>query len=179
MRGKRDCTKGRGNLRLIRLEGQSLPLSRKVPAAMRLPLVLILLGLAATPATAQTAAPADGPLKVENYYRVKWGGMGQFLAAYHKQHEALLREMMRQGFINDVTVEMPFTHMGGSTRWDVRTTIVYKHGADGVGAGEAYKAAMAAAKARMFPDKAAFDAEEAKRMAVTEDHWDVVLEPAP
>ena len=27
--------------------------------------------------------------------------------------------------------------------------------------------------------KAAFDAEEAKRMAVTEDHWDVVLEPAP
>ena len=48
-----------------------------------------------------------------------------------------------------------------------------------MGAGEAYKAAMAAAKARMFPDKAAFDAEEAKRMAVTEDHWDVVLEPAP
>ena len=31
----------------------------------------------------------------------------------------------------------------------------------------------------MFPDKTAFDAEEAKRMAVTEDHWDVVLEPAP
>ena len=137
---------------------------------MRFPPALILLaGLAAAPATAQTAAPADGPLKVENCYRVKWGGMGQFLTTYHKQHEALLREMMRQGF----------THMGGSTRWDVRTTIVYKHGADGVGAGEAYKAAMAAAKARMFPDKAAFDAEEAKRMAVTEDHWDVVLEPAP
>jgi hypothetical protein len=38
---------------------------------------------------------------------------------------------------------------------------------------------MAAAKARMFPDKAVFDAEEAKRGAVTEDHWDVVIEPAP
>ena len=62
----------------------------------------------------------------------------------------------------------------------MHTTVgLHSGSADGVGAGEAYKAAMAAAKARMFPDKAAFDAEEAKRMAVTEDHWDVVLEPAP
>jgi hypothetical protein len=140
---------------------------------------LLLLSLAVAPMAAQAAPSADGPLKVENYYRIKWGGMGEFLRVYRKQHEALLREMMRQGYISDVMVEMPFTHMGGSTRWDVRTTIVYKHGADGVGAGEAYKAAMAAAKARLFPDKAAFDAEESKRMVLTEDHWDVVIEPAP
>lgn len=144
----------------------------------------LLLSLMAPGASAQTAAPragagADGPLKVENYYRVTWGGMGEFLRVYRKQHEALLREMMRQGYISEVIVEMPFTHMGGSTRWDVRTTIVYQHGADGIGAGAAYKAAMAAAKARLFPDKAAFDAEEAKRGALTEDHWDVVIEPAP
>jgi hypothetical protein len=140
---------------------------------------LLLLSLAVAPMAAQAAPSADGPLKVENYYRIKWGGMGEFLRVYRKQHEALLREMMRQGYISDVMVEMPFTHMGGSTRWDVRTTIVYKHGADGVGAGEAYKAAMAAAKARLFPDKAAFDAEEGKRMVLTEDHWDVVIELAP
>ncbi|WIW88329.1 hypothetical protein K3M67_15450 [Sphingobium sp. V4] len=149
---------------------------------MRLPSVaaLLLAMGCLPPAMAQDAAPgADGPLKVENYYRVKWGGMGEFLRIYRKQHEALLREMMRQGHIMQVTVEMPFTHMGGSTRWDVRTTIVYRHGADGVGAGTAYKAAMAAARARLFPDKAAFDVEEAKRGAVTEDHWDVVIEPAP
>lgn len=142
-------------------------------------LALSPLALSPLPAHAQPASAADGPLKVENYYRVRWGGMSAFLSAYRKQHEALLREMMRQGYITQVTVEMPFTHMGGSTRWDVRTTIVYKHGADGVGAGAAYKAAMAAARARLFPDKAAFDAEEAKRQAVTEDHWDVVIEPAP
>ncbi|MFC3442986.1 hypothetical protein ACFOKF_17580 [Sphingobium rhizovicinum] len=149
---------------------------------MRLMMPAALLLSLALPAVAQAqgaAKAADGPLKVENYYRIQWGGMGEFLRVYHKQHEALLREMMRQGYISDVVMEMPFTHMGGSTRWDVRTTITYKHGADGVGAGEAYKAAMAAAKARMFPDKAAFDAEEARRMAVTQDHWDVVLEPAP
>ncbi|MCJ2179755.1 hypothetical protein [Novosphingobium album (ex Hu et al. 2023)] len=140
----------------------------------------VLVAAPVAPAMAQDAAPgADGPLKVENYYRVKWGGMAEFLRVYHKQHEALLREMMRQGFITEVTVEMPFTHMGGSTRWDVRATIVYKHGADGVGAGAAYKAAMAAAKARMFPDKAAFEAEELKRQQVIEDHWDEVIEPAP
>lgn len=149
---------------------------------MRLTLPAILL-LALAPAVAQAhaapAATADGPLKIENYYRIKWGGMGEFLRAYRKQHEALLREMMRQGYISEVTVEMPFTHMGGSTRWDLRTTIVYRQGADGVGAGAAYKAAMAAARARLFPDEAAFDGEEAKRQAVTEDHWDVVIEPAP
>ncbi|NWK96767.1 hypothetical protein DM806_14070 [Sphingobium lactosutens] len=148
---------------------------------MRFPIAaaLLLSLLPLSPAMAQDSTAADGPLKVENYYRVKWGGMGEFLRVYHKQHEALLREMMRQGYIMQVTVEMPFTHMGGGTRWDVRTTIVYTHGADGVGAGAAYKAAMAAARARMFPDKAAFDAEEARRGAMTEDHWDVVLEPAP
>lgn len=149
---------------------------------MRLPTMLFALSLAAMPAVApaqQAATDADGPLKVENYYRVKWGGMAEFLRVYHKQHEALLREMMRQGYVSDVIVEMPFTHMGGSTRWDVRATITYVHGADGVGAGAAYKKAMAAAKTRLFPDKTAFDAEEAKRMAVTEDHWDVVIEPAP
>ncbi len=144
-----------------------------------LPVALLLYFAAASGGSAQTtAATADGPLKVENYYRVKWGGMGEFLRVYRKQHEALLREMMRQGHIAQVTVEMPFTHMGGSPRWDVRTTIVYQHGADGVGAGAAYKAAIAAARARLFPDKATFEAEEAKRGAVTEDHWDVVIEPA-
>lgn len=40
------------------------------------PALILLAGLAAAPATAQTAAPADGPLKVENYYRVKWGRDG-------------------------------------------------------------------------------------------------------
>lgn len=141
---------------------------------------LLIITLTSNPglARAQTSK-ADCPLKVENYYRIRWGGMGDFLRIYHSQHEALLREMMRQGFISDVTVEMPFTHMGGSNRWDVRTTIVYKHGADGVGVGQAYRAAMAAAKGRMFPDSQKFDLEEARRMAVTEDHWDVVIEPAP
>lgn len=149
---------------------------------MRFPASVFSIILAAVPLSAVAAPPAtsaDGPLKVENYYRVKWGGMAEFLRVYRKQHEALLREMMREGYVSDVTVEMPFTHMGGSTRWDVRATITYRHGADGVGAGSAYKAAMAAAKARMFPDKPAFDAEEARRAAVTEDHWDVVIEPAP
>lgn len=150
---------------------------RFLSSALLLPLVALL----PAPAFAQTppAPGADGPLKIENYYRIKWGGMSEFLRVYHRQHEALLREMMRQGYITQVSVEMPYTHMGGSTRWDLRTTIVYRHGADGVGVGAAYKAAMAAAKARMFPDAAAFDAEEGKRQAVTEDHWDVVIEPAP
>ena len=142
--------------------------------------VLLLLTLANPCLSARAqASTADGPLTIENYYRVRWGGMPEFLRIYRQQHEALLREMMRQGFIETVRVEMPFTHMGGSTRWDVRTTIVYKHGADGVGAGAAYKAAMKAAKARLFPDGAAFDAEEARRGAVIEDPWDVVIEPAP
>jgi hypothetical protein len=144
-----------------------------------LPALLLYAALPGTVMAQANPASADGPLKIENYYRIKWGGMGQFLPAYRKQHEALLREMMRQGYISEVTVEMPFTHMGGSTRWDLRTTIIYNHGADAVGAGTKYKAAMAAAKARLFPDSTAFDAEEAKRQAVTEDHWDVVIEPAP
>lgn len=130
-------------------------------------------------ATAQGAANADGPLKVESYYRITWGGMSTFLRSYRAQRLALLKEMQRQGFITDIVLEMPFTHMAGGTRWDLRITITYAHGADGVGVGARYKAAMAAAKAKMFPDLAAFDAVEAARAAQTEDHWDVVLEPAP
>ena len=127
----------------------------------RILIMLMAMAAASAPVHAQDAdASTDGPLKIENYYRVKWGGMAEFLRVYHKQHEALLREMMKQGYITQVTVEMPFTHMGGSTRWDLRTTIMFRHGADAVGVGKAYKAAMAAAKARMFPDGAAFDRSE-------------------
>ncbi|WP_336958288.1 hypothetical protein [Sphingobium aquiterrae] len=127
----------------------------------------------------QEATSADGPLKVESYYRVKWGGMSTFLRSYRAQRLALLTEMRRQGFISDIVLEMPFTHMAGGPRWDVRITITYAHGADGMGVGARYKAAMAAAKARMFPDLAAFDAVEAERAAQTEEHWDVAIEPAP
>lgn len=44
-----------------------------------------------------------------------------------------------------------------------------------VGDGTGYTAAANAVGARLFPDKKKFDAEEARRFALLDEHWDVII----
>ncbi|MDR6833167.1 MULTISPECIES: hypothetical protein [unclassified Sphingopyxis] len=53
--------------------------------------------------------------------------------------------------------------------------ITYRGAEDGVGNGTGYDAAAEAVGARLFPDLAKFKAEEAKRCALVEEHWDVIV----
>lgn len=138
--------------------------------------VLVLTAASALPA--QTAPSEDlKPVVVESYYRVKWGSSGEFKRLYDRNEVPLLREMQRLGYVTDLRFEEPFTHMAGGPRWDFRARITYRDGAAAVEAGGSYDKAFEAARARLRPDKAEFDAEQSRRMSLLEDHWDVVVAP--
>ena len=144
---------------------------------MRAMLAAALLAMApAAPATAQppAAAVAPAPVTFEYYYRIKWGSGEEFKRLYNKNHAPLLREMQKAGFIRSMRVDEPFTHLSGGARWDLRVTIVFRDAAAAVSDPE-WDRLWGAARTRLYPDKAAFDAEEDRRFALLEEHWDVIV----
>lgn len=138
---------------------------------------------AALPLHAQPAAQAavqgskSGPVTTENYYRIKWGSAGEFKRLYERNHAPILRELQKQGFITKIEVEEPFTHLAGAPRWDLRVTLTFADAAAAVVVGGAFDKASAAVVDRLYPDKAKFDAEEAGRFSLLEEHWDVIVTP--
>lgn len=128
------------------------------------------------PAQVQPTSPA-GQVTAEYYYRIKWGSGGEFKQLYEKNHAPILRELVKQGFITGMKVEEPLTHLAGGPRWDLRVTITYKDAASAVLVGGEFDQASVKATRRLYPDKVKFDAEEARRFSLLEDHWDVIVVP--
>lgn len=145
---------------------------------MRIWFAVALLASLAQPVPAQTAPAAQSTPKTvtfEYYYRIKWGSLAEFKQLYKRNHEPLLIEMQKLGLIVDLHTDEPFTHMAGGERWDMRVTIIYRDGASAVELGGEWDTAFEAAKARLYPDEAKFEAEEARRFALVEEHWDVIV----
>jgi hypothetical protein len=140
---------------------------------------LLLFAIApATVAHAQPAAqttPAFTPITVEYYYRIRWGAMDEFKALYKKNHQPVLDELKRQGFITAISATTPYNHMAGDERWDWRVTITYRSAEDAVGEGTGYTKTVNAIGAKLFPDLAKFKAEEARRFSLLDEHWDVIV----
>ena len=139
--------------------------------------------ISAAAALAATAAPAaaptaNEPVTVEHYYRIKWGSADEFKRLYRANHQPILEELRKQGRIVTIRTEVPFTHMAGNQRWDMRVTITYPDAASAVVVGGAFDKASEAITARLYPDKARLDAEEARRFGLLEEHWDVIVTPA-
>ncbi len=124
------------------------------------------------------ARAKDIPTKVEYYYRVKWGSLKEFVALYEKNHQPLLEEVRKDGFILDMKTEYPFTHLAGGPRWDMRVTITYSDAAAAVN-DPAWEEKWVEAKTRLYKDLKKLDAEEAKRFSLLEDHWDVIISDFP
>jgi hypothetical protein len=136
--------------------------------------------LLAAPTTAQTsAAPAQmsHAVVVESYYRVKWGSEEEFKQLYNRNEAALLFEMQRKGFITNLRFDEPFTHIPGDARWTFRATVTYRDAPSAVEINGAWDQAWEEARGRLRPDKKTFDAEQARRFALMEDHWDVIVTP--
>lgn len=133
--------------------------------------------LSPLPATAQPAAPPATvqPITIESYYRIKWGSAEEFDKLYERNHAPLLRELQKAGQIVAMKIDRPFTHMAGGVRWDLRVTITYRDAAAAMDVNPPGQAIWKAAKARLYPDVAKFDAEEMRRFSLLEEHWDVVI----
>ena len=137
----------------------------------------ILAALIPVPLSAQPSGPAE-PITIEHYYRIKWGSSEQFKELYKRNHQPLLDEMKRQGFINTIRTEEPFSHMAGGQRWDLRVRITYRDAPSAIVVGGNFDKAWDAAKAKLYPDEAKLDREETQRFSLLEEHWDVIVTPA-
>lgn len=140
---------------------------------------LSVLWFSAAMAQAPAETHAEGvATKVEYYYRVKWGSLKRFIELYEKNHAPLLAEVRKDGFILDMKTEYPFTHLAGGPRWDMRVTIIYRDAAAAIN-DPAWETRWAEAKGRLYKDLKKFDAEEAERFSLLEDHWDVIIADYP
>jgi len=128
--------------------------------------------LTASPGYSQQAA---SPITAEYYYRIKWGSFQEFKDLYKRNHEPILKELQKQGFITAMRMESPFTHLAGGPRWDLRVRITYRDPSSAVQVGGPFDQASDAIKARLYPDKAKLEAEEQRRFSLLEDHWDVIV----
>ena len=131
--------------------------------------------LIATSASAPASAADDAPVTIESYYRIKWGSADEFKALYNRNHRPLLLEMQKQGLIKSMRTDVPFTHMAGGPRWDLRVTITYRDAASAVVIEGAFDKAWQAAEKRLYPDSEALKAAEAQRFSLLEEHWDVIV----
>ena len=125
---------------------------------------------------AHGSAPAE-QVTIESYYRIKWGSAGEFKELYARNHLPILKEMQRQGFIVALRTDEPFTHLAGDQRWDLRVTITYRDSPAAVVVGGAFDKASREVTARLYPDKAKLDREEARRFSLLDEHWDVIVVP--
>ena len=143
----------------------------------RLFAIALALATVTSEAAAQPVSSAE-PITTEHYYRIKWGSAGEFKRLYKLNHEPILLELQKQGFITAIRTDEPFNHMAGDQRWDLRVTITFRDPSAAVVVGGDFDKASDAVKARLYPDKKKFDAEEAKRFSLLEEHWDVIVTPA-
>lgn len=144
---------------------------------MKMTHIAALLVVSVASSTQAQSLAATGPITAEYYYRIKWGSHDEFKKLYERNHAPIMREMQRQGFITRMEAEEPFTHLAGGPRWDLRVTVTYREAASATIVGSAFDRAFESTKARLYPNKATFQAEEARRFSLLEDHWDVIVAP--
>ncbi len=120
------------------------------------------------------ASPAGSPgaraVRVDYFYRVRWGHLDEFLELFERNHWPILREQVDSGRLLDVRLYTPRFHGDGRADWNVLVTITYR---DWAVMEEHSEAAIAE---RLYPDQEAFRAEERRRFQLLDAHWDVPLE---
>jgi hypothetical protein len=112
-------------------------------------------------------------ISVAYFYRVRWGGLDEFVELFERNHWPILREQLASGRFLTVRAAKPRFHGDGSADWHFLVTITYRDWA----AAEAHTEAEIAA--RLFPDQDRYRAEEQRRFELLEAHWDVPLEDHP
>jgi hypothetical protein len=116
---------------------------------------------------------AAGPVEVLYFYRTRWGSHDEFLDLFRRNHWPILREQLAGGRFVDVQLWTPRFHGAGEAGWDVLVSITYR---DWAAVEEHSDGGIVQ---RLYPDQERFRAEEARRFALLEAHWDVVLEAQP
>ena len=142
-------------------------------AALAMLGLLLLLSRAAQ-AQAQSAPTTGSPITIEYYYKLIPGGSSEWLALYLKNHNPILRQMIKDGLIlSEKAYERRFH--ADTPAWDYKIVMVWR---DWQALEQAQQREPEIIRS-LYPDKAAHDREEQRRWQLTEHHWDDVLKEVP
>jgi hypothetical protein len=131
------------------------------------PLFALAVSASASPATAQ-------PVTIEYYYKLVPGGSSEWLALYKKNHNPILRELMKEGVLKSERLYTRRFH-AESPAWDYKVVMVWR---DWAALDEAHAREPELLKS-LFPNKEDHDLQEKRRWELTLSHWDDVLDEVP
>lgn len=117
------------------------------------------------------------PVVTEAYYRIRWGSEAEFLALFEKNHLPILKAAKARGIVLAIKTDVPFTHMAGNQRWDMRVAITYRDAPGALLTAPEWTRVFDEELARLKKANPRFDEEEARRFSLLEEHWDVILYP--
>ncbi len=133
--------------------------------------VVLLFPLAASAGADQ---PAGQPVTVEYYYRLVPGGASEWLGLYKKNHNPLLKELMKEGLLKSEKLYMRRFH-AESPAWDYKIVMTWRNWA---ALDEAHDREPEILKS-LYPNKEDHDQQEKRRWELTASHWDDVLDEVP
>ncbi len=137
----------------------------------RLLATLCMLGLLA-PLAAEAQAPpkqAGGEAKTTWYfYTVKWGFQDEFLDLFQRNHYPVLEARQKAGQFVSVKTYVPEFHGDGRADWTFAVELVVPPNAPATPTTEEIVG-------KLYPDRAKFNREEARRFEILVAHWDVPL----
>jgi hypothetical protein len=113
------------------------------------------------------------PITILYFYRTRWGSHDEFMTLFRRNHWPILQEQLAAGRYTAVEQFTPRFHGDGHADWDILVSITYR---DWAAIQEHSDAEIAR---QLYPDQEAFRDEEARRFALLDAHWDVVLESRP
>lgn len=136
----------------------------------RLLMITAALALAGLSLGAQAPARqgAGDPKVTWYFYTVKWGFQDEFLDLFQRNHYPLLKAREKAGQYVSVRTFVPEFHGDGRADWTFAVELVVPPNAPTTPTNEDFIA-------KMYPDRAKFNREEARRFEILVAHWDTPL----
>ena len=137
-------------------------------------LTLAVVPLFALAASAGAGQSTPQPVTIEYYYRLAPGGSSEWLSLYKKNHNPLLKELMKEGLLKSEKLYTRRFH-AESPAWDYRIVMIWR---DWAALEEARDRESEILKS-LYPNKEDHDQQEKRRWELTLSHWDDVLAEVP
>ncbi len=118
--------------------------------------------------------PPSPPIVIEYYYKLVPGSTAEWLALYKKNHNPILKQLMKEGLlISEKLYERRFHAQ--SPAWDYKVVMVWR---DWAALEQAHTRELEIIRS-LYPNKDNHDQQERRRWELTAAHWDDVLNEVP
>lgn len=137
-------------------------------------LSFIVAPLLAFGASAGPEQSTGSPVTIEYYYKLVPGGTSEWLVLYKKNHNPILKQLMKEGLLMSERLYERRFH-AETPAWDYKVVMVWR---DWAALEEAHAREPEIIRS-LYPNKEEHDQQEKRRWELTVAHWDDVLSEVP